>query len=132
VIDINNEEDLKTYSCHFDLIVNCNSGSGDYSKLLDLANTFCVIAQCGLPDQNDKLYLTNSLVPKGVKVVGVALGSIKEIEEMLDFSAKNKVFPKCEQYDFSDFPKAFEQLEHGKPNFRCVVNVKDYAEKNGL
>jgi D-arabinose 1-dehydrogenase-like Zn-dependent alcohol dehydrogenase len=132
VMDFTNKDDLKKYDSHFDVIINCISCGGDFGKIIKLANVFGVIAQCGLPDQNDKMVLSNDIVSKGVTVVGVALGSVKEIEEMLEFSAKHKIFPKCEQFGFEELPKAFNHLEFGKPNFRCVVNVKDFSEKNGF
>lgn len=38
----------------------------------------------------------------------------------------------CEIFDFENFPKAFDTLENGKPKFRCVVNITDWAKKNGF
>ena len=51
---------------------------------------------------------------------------------MIDFCYKNDVYSIIEEYKFEDLPKAFEKLEHGRPNFRCIVNMRDYAEKNSL
>lgn len=131
VIDSTNPEDLKNNDSQYDLIINCLSGSGDFGIIFGLASVFATVAQCGLPDVTDNLKLTNTLVPKGISVVGVALGSCKQIEEMLEFCAKHNIQPKCEEFDFLECQKAFDHLENGKPNFRCVLNVKDYSEKNG-
>jgi len=131
VLNINDEKDLKTFDSAFDLIISTASNSPDFTKLLGLCSQFCTIAQCGLPNAEDKFILANMSVFKGVTLVGSALGTLKETEEMLEFSAKHKIFPKCEEFDFMDLPKAFNHLEHGKPNFRCILNVKDYSEKNG-
>jgi len=132
VIDINNTNDLKTWESQFELVVNCSSNSSDYGKILQLTAVLGIVAQCGLPAVDDNFKITNSLVSKGIKVIGVALGSPKEIEEMLEFCSKNKVVPKCEEFEFDDLPKAFNHLENGKPNFRCVLNVKNYSEKHGF
>ena len=51
---------------------------------------------------------------------------------MVDFCAKNDVYPIVEEFPFEKMPEAFEKLENGRPFFRCVVNMKDFAEKNGL
>ena len=51
---------------------------------------------------------------------------------MIDLCAEKDIYPICEEYDFEDLPKAFDKLENGKPHFRCVLNVKDWAEKNGF
>ena len=47
---------------------------------------------------------------------------------MLQFSVDHNVYPICETFAFEDFPKAFDKLENGRPKFRCVVNVKDWAK----
>lgn len=53
-------------------------------------------------------------------------------KEMLEFSANHNVYPLVETFSFEDFPKAVARLEHGKPIFRCVVNVIDWAKANGF
>ena len=62
----------------------------------------------------------------------VLLDQDNQLKKMLDFCSKNDVYPIVEEYPFEEMPKAFEKLEHGRPHFRCVVNMKDFAEKNGL
>lgn len=42
---------------------------------------------------------------------------------MLEFAAKHKIYPTCEQFEFNDFPKAYEYLLNGQPRYRCVVKV---------
>ena len=51
---------------------------------------------------------------------------------MLEFSANHDVYPLVENFSFGEFPKAVAQLEHGRPKFRCVVNVIDWAKANGF
>jgi len=51
---------------------------------------------------------------------------------MLTFSAEHNVYPIVEKFNFDNFPAAFEKLENGRPKFRVVVNVQDWAEKNGF
>ena len=86
-----------------------------------------------MPAQKDTLKLNiNNLVEREIEIVGSIVGPRHTINKMIDFCAKNDVYPIVEEYSFEDLPKAFEKLEYGRPYFRCVVNVKDYAEKNGL
>ena len=51
---------------------------------------------------------------------------------MLPICVEKNIYPMVEEYSFEDFPKAFNRLENERPKFRCVVNVKDWAEKNGF
>jgi D-arabinose 1-dehydrogenase-like Zn-dependent alcohol dehydrogenase len=60
------------------------------------------------------------------------VGSKNDTQEMFDFSAKHGIRCMVETFDFEDFPKALDMLENGRPKFRCVVNVGDYAKKHCL
>ena len=51
---------------------------------------------------------------------------------MVKICVDKKVYPMVEEFAFDDFPKAFDKLENGKPQFRCVVNCGEYAKKHGL
>jgi len=66
------------------------------------------------------------------KLVFVAsfVGPRGVIKKMIPVCVEKNVYPIVEEFQFEDFPKAFEKLEHGKPQFRCVINVKDWAKKN--
>lgn len=44
---------------------------------------------------------------------------------MLEFAAKHKIYPVCEQYEFKDFPKAVERLFSSNPRYRCVVKMPE-------
>ncbi len=48
-------------------------------------------------------------------------------QEMLKFSAEHNVYPIVETFKFEEFPTAFDKLENGRPHYRCVVNIKDWA-----
>ena len=89
--------------------------------------------QVGMPSDNDNLKINiNSFVVNEIEIIGSVVGPRHSINKMVDFCYKNDVYPIVEEYPFEEMPKAFEKLEHGKPHFRCIVNIKDYANKNGL
>ena len=89
--------------------------------------------QVGMPSDNDNLKINiNIFVVNEIEIIGSVVGPRHSINKMVDFCYKNDVYPIVEEYPFEEMPKAFEKLEHGKPHFRCIVNIKDYANKNGL
>ena len=101
-----------------------------HQRLTKASGTFAIV---GLPDINTQCeFDIFHIVLNEINVTGGFIGAPKLIGEMLEFASKNQVVPIYEQFDFNDFPKAFNKLEHGKPMFRCVVDCKSYAEKNGL
>ena len=86
-----------------------------------------------MPAANDSLKLNiNGFVVNEVEICGSIVGPRQPIKKMVEFCHKNDVYPIVEEYPFEELPKAFDKLENGRPHFRCVVNMKDFAEKNGL
>lgn len=87
----------------------------------------------GAPNTNTP-YLIDSeyLVNNEITVAGSNVGSIVDVADMLEFAAHYDVCPINEYYDFQDFNKALYRLEKENPRFRCVVNVTDWAKKNGF
>ena len=127
---------MKAAESKFDFIVNTIPSIDEnffqnYFNCIDLGGTF---VQVGQPDfDHGKLkFSVWDFVCKEVNLVGSCVGPRPVIKEMLPVCVEKDVYPICEEFKFEDFPKAFEKLEKGKPHFRCVVNVKDYAEKHGF
>ena len=93
-----------------------------------------VFVQVGLPSVYDEglKFPPAEIVIKEVMIVGSCVGPRQVIKNMLPLCVEKDIYPIVEEFDFEDFPKAFDKLENGKPHFRCVVNVKDWAEKHGF
>lgn len=72
------------------------------------------------------------LIDNEITVAGSNVGSIKQVKNMLEFSAKYNVKSINEHFTFEDFPKAFHRAEKEAPRYRCVINVTDWAKKNGF
>ena len=75
--------------------------------------------------------ITNYILFIGQNKFGSLVGPRGAIKQMVEFCSDKDIFPSCEEYDFEDLPRAFNKLENGKPYFRCVLNAKDFAVKNG-
>ena len=124
---------MKEASQSIEFLINTIPSNIDFEPYVECIESGGKFVQVGMPAQNDSLKLNiNNLVEREIEIVGSIVGPRHTINKMIDFCAKNDVYPIVEEYSFEDLPKAFEKLEHGRPQFRCVVNVKDYAEKNGL
>ena len=60
----------------------------------------------------------------GQKVfAGTVSGSRREMQEMLDFSAKHGIEPKTETYEWKEFPTAYKKLAEVKMRYRGVIDV---------
>lgn len=95
----------------------------DYLKLLRYGGTFI---QVGAPDGGE-LPPVNAfvLIQGGFKIGGSAIGSPKDIEEMLQLAVEKKIHPWIEKRPLRDANQAIQDLEAGKARYRYVlVNEK--------
>ena len=132
---VNTTDDVEYAKHHnqYDFILNTIPYGKVFPKFLDLCAPSARFVQVGLPDKGEPLTVPHiPLVFKEVALVGSIVGNLEDNRAMIDFSYKNHVYPMCEEYAFEDFEKAIETIEHGKPRFRIVLNIKDYARKNNL
>ena len=79
----------------------------------------------GIGDLGDVMNVdVRCLVFNHNSIIGSLVGGKKHTEDMLKFSQENDIQCICEHYDFDDFPKALEKMEHGQPHFRGVIKVE--------
>lgn len=66
----------------------------------------------GMPESHVKYEIeTEYLINNEIKIAGTIVGSIKSIQEMLQFSSKYNVRPINEYYEFQDFNQALHRAE---------------------
>lgn len=126
-------EEMKAAQGTIEFLLNTVPNDIDFQPYVLCVERGGKFVQVGMPAATDFLKLNiNLLVVNAIDVVGSIVGPREPIKRMVDFCHKKDVFPIVEEYPFEEMPKAFEKLEHGRPHFRCVVNMKDFAAKNGL
>jgi D-arabinose 1-dehydrogenase-like Zn-dependent alcohol dehydrogenase len=124
---------MKSVKNEFDFIINTlpiRDKVNDFLKTCAICGTFIQIGQPTINDENLSLS-ANDIVEKELTIRGSNIGPRYITKLMLQLCVDKKIYPMVEEFTFEDFPKAYDKLLNGKPHFRCVVNVKDFAEKNG-
>ena len=132
LIDITDEKDLTDNVGKFDFIINTAPSSSNFDKIFNLTASAGFFVQIGLPDvsKQDFTFKSGTLVSREITLVGSFLGSRGDIVSMLKLCADKNIYPVNEEFTFEDFPVALAKLEHGKPIYRCIVNVQDFAKKH--
>eukprot|EP01017_Pseudomicrothorax_dubius_P031293 TRINITY_DN397_c0_g1_i4.p1 TRINITY_DN397_c0_g1~~TRINITY_DN397_c0_g1_i4.p1 ORF type:complete len:360 (-),score=117.94 TRINITY_DN397_c0_g1_i4:62-1141(-) len=118
-------EDLKTGAGTQDFVLTCVYVPGTlmeaYVNLVANGGTYCQIA---LPGHGEKLNLDIGRIVMGqIQVAGSLTGSIKDLEEMLEFSAKHNILPDCEIFEWEDFPTAFSKCEKGTAKYLSLIHI---------
>lgn len=118
-------EDDESWAVHnarrFDIILSTISSSkmrmGDYLTALALDGT---LVQVGAPEEPIPVPIFPLLGGRR-NLAGSALGSPKEIREMLEFATKKDIKPWVEVRPMSDANQAIVDMEAGKARFRYVL-----------
>ena len=133
IVVSNDPEQMKAAKDSIEFLVNTVPNDVDFEPYVACVERGGKFIQVGMPAYNDSLKLNiNNIVANEIEIIGSVVGPRHPINKMVEFCHKNDVYPIVEEFPFEEMPKAFEKLEKGKPHFRCVVNMKDFAEKNGL
>lgn len=75
-------------------------------------------------------YYVLDLIGTQKSIVGSATGGRKDMIQMLNYCAINKIYPKVEVMKFDDIQKACEKLDKNQARYRIVlVNDENKDEK---
>jgi uncharacterized zinc-type alcohol dehydrogenase-like protein len=124
---------LEKAASKYNVVINTLNISNEkmWAHYLDLTAPGGTFVQIGAPPIDDKFsFNAFQVIAKNIQIAGSLVGSRKETENMLEFSGRHHILPLVEFFGFEDFPKALHTLEHGRPKFRCVVNVEEWSKKH--
>lgn len=124
---------LKDHQHEFDFLINTlpiGNMKIMEAYLATLKNGGTLI-QVGLPEVKDNLEVSFfTIVARQLTIAGSIVSSVQETKDTLEFTLKHGIKVEVEDFSFEDFPKALNRLENERPQFRCVVHVKDFVEKH--
>lgn len=112
----------KKHRASLDLLVcTVSSPKMPLTRYLQLLRTHGQFIQVGAPEDRLPGFNVFSLISKGAKIGGSAIGSPKQIEDMLALAAAKGLKPWVEQRPMRDANKAIVDMEDGKARYRYVL-----------
>lgn len=118
--------DLKSNARAFDFILDTVSARHDYGSYLELLKTDGTMILVGLPDPT--VIRPQSLVDRRRRLVGSSCGSIRQTQEMLDFSAKHGLSADVEMVKIQEINQAFERTLSGDVRYRFVLDLESLRQ----
>ncbi|KXN72073.1 putative mannitol dehydrogenase [Conidiobolus coronatus NRRL 28638] len=74
----------------------------------------------GVPENSSNIY-TGAIVRKSISISGSFVGSIHEIQQTLEFSAKHNIRPLINEFSMSQVNEGVQHVKDGKVRFRAVL-----------
>jgi uncharacterized zinc-type alcohol dehydrogenase-like protein len=108
---------------HFDLIMNTVSAPLDWNAYLKLLKVDGTMVMVGLPDRDIPVG-AGSLIPSRRSLAGSMVGSIKEMQEMLDFCGKHDIVSDIEMVNIQDVNAAYERVIRSDVKYRFVIDME--------
>lgn len=117
------EEDwAEKYGSSLDVIISTVSSSemplNEYLSLLRSGGHFC---QLGLPEQPLPALKSMGLCQRKISIHFSDIGSVDDVEKMLDFAAEENIRPWVETRGMNDINQVLHELEDGKAKYRYVL-----------
>ena len=95
-----------------------NMPLSSYIELLKVQGSLIVVGAPENPIPGFNLFI---LIDKRAKIGGSAIGTPKQIRNMLDLAVKKQVHPWINLYPMRDANRAVVEFEEGKPRYRFVL-----------
>jgi uncharacterized zinc-type alcohol dehydrogenase-like protein len=125
-VNVNSPEDLKGLDNTLQVIINTIPANYDplmYIKMLKIDGEMAIL---GLPANRDVPNINPSWLPMNPlrKIYGSNTGSIRQIQDMIDYSVANNIYPQVETIPVTQIDEAYQNVIDGKVKFRYVIDMK--------
>ncbi|MCD7456208.1 hypothetical protein HAX54_030876 [Datura stramonium] len=117
-----NEDEMKMRKRSLDFIVDTVSTKHSLGPYLELLKVNGILAMVGAPSKPLDFPILPLIYGKRT-VKGSIIGSIKEIQEMMDFCGKHYILSDIEIVSTDRINEAFERLEKNDVKFRFVLDI---------
>jgi D-arabinose 1-dehydrogenase-like Zn-dependent alcohol dehydrogenase len=102
------------------LIVANNNANVPWDLYVNLIKIEGRMVVLGVPEASSAIY-TGDIVRKSISITGSFVGSIHEIQQTLEFSAKHSIHPLINEFSMSQVNEAVQHVKDGKVRFRAVL-----------
>ncbi len=122
-INTKNPESLSEHVVSFDLIINTVSSADlDMNSLFGLLKLDGTLVNVGAPDKPMSINVFPLLMQRRT-FAGSMIGSIKETQEMLDFSGQHNIMPEIELITPAQVNEAYERVLKSDVRYRFVMDM---------
>ncbi|EEF43494.1 probable cinnamyl alcohol dehydrogenase 1 [Ricinus communis] len=117
------QEQMKAFSNSLDFIVDTASGDHPFDPYMSLLKTAGVLVLVGFPSE---VKFSPASLNLGMKTVsGSITGGTQVTQEMLDFCAAHKIYPKIELVPIDYANAALERLVKRDVKYRFVIDIEN-------
>ena len=121
---VNGVDDLKPWFGKLDFMISTVPYSYDMSNYISCVKPYGYFTQVGQP-VNGELTINNfNMIFNRVNFNGSLIGGIPETQEVMDYCAKNKIYPQIQIIKADEINDAWQQVVDKKARYRFVIDAE--------
>jgi alcohol dehydrogenase (NADP+) len=128
VVVSTDENEMKKHRDSFDFILDTVSGDHDLNAYLNLLKRDGTLTLVGAPEKPLPLASFN-LIMKRRYLSGSAIGSVREIQEMLDFCGEHGITADIELIPIQKINEAYERMLTSDVKYRFVIDMASLQQE---
>jgi alcohol dehydrogenase (NADP+)/uncharacterized zinc-type alcohol dehydrogenase-like protein len=123
VIVVDSTENLKPWFGKMDYMISTIPYAYDLSSYLSCVKPNGSFTQVGIPINGELVINTFNLISNRVNFNGSLIGGIAETQEVIDYCAKNKIYPQIQIIKAEKINEAWEKVVNKESRYRYVIDA---------
>lgn len=123
VIVVDSTEKLKPWFGKMDFMISTIPYAYDLSSYISCVKPYGSFTQVGIPINGALEVNTLNMISNRVNFNGSLIGGIAETQEVMNYCAKNKIYPQIEIIKAEEINKAWEKVVNKEARFRYVIDA---------
>lgn len=124
VIVSSNKEEMEKHTRSFDLLLDTIPVEHDINSYLTIININSTLVLIGAINPMPG-YHGGDLIGGRKAIAGSCIGSMKEVKEMLEFSAQHKILPEVELIKMEEVNEAWDNITKKGISHRYVIDIEN-------
>jgi alcohol dehydrogenase (NADP+)/uncharacterized zinc-type alcohol dehydrogenase-like protein len=126
VIVVDDISKLHQYAGQMDYMISTIPYQFDVASYASVVKPYGFFTQVGMPEGFEVTLNNLGLSASRVNFNASLIGGMKETQEMINYCAKNKIYPKIEIIKAEEITEAWKKVENKEERYRYVIDAKTF------
>jgi len=123
VIVVNSVEDFKPWKGKLDFMISTVPYAYGISGYIDCVKPFGYFTQVGIPINGELMINNTNMIFNRVNFNGSLIGGIPETQEVMNYCAKNKIYPQIQIIKAEEINEAWKKVVNKEARYRFVIDA---------
>ena len=122
-IVVDSAEKLKPWFGKMDFMISTVPYAYEMSDYISCVKPYGYFTQVGIPIKGELMINNNNMIFNRVNFNGSLIGGIPETQEVMDYCAKNKIYPQIQIIKATEINEAWKKVVNKEARYRYVIDA---------